>query len=240
MSATFCRGCGQPVGATDEICANCGVRVIPVTEPVTVPAGASAADAVLSTPPQPAPPIWSQASVAPPAAASAALGRRRVALTLVMAILVGLLARVAVGAMVHKPNNGDLVAQLPVGADGASATFDNGGKITVPKGAVSKPTTINVYRRTIDRRVTALSPTGGTPLIFPPGALIVYQFGPVGLVFLQPIVVILPIPPGQNGIVFLDQNGQLRFLPGVGTGTTVRVLITSFNVNAPGAVTFAG
>ena len=69
--------------------------------------------------------------------------------------------------------------------------------------------------------------------------LVVYTFGPTNLVFLVPVVIVLPVPPGQNGIVFVTQNGQIRFIPGGGVGT-ITLQVTTFNLNAPGAITVVG
>jgi hypothetical protein len=164
---------------------------------------------------------------------------KRIGMAVAIALVVGLIARVALGAMapekVTPEDPGELVAQLPVDASGGSAKFDGGGKVSVPKGAVQGRKTINVYRRTLPQRITLTSATG-TPIVYPPGTLVVYQFGPFGLTFLRPIVILLPIPPGQDGIVFVSADGAIRFLPGVGTGNTVRLTVTTLNFNLPGAV----
>jgi hypothetical protein len=278
MSTTLCRGCGQPLEASQDVCTNCGIRSVAsgngsataavtgaiATAPISTGAATpdAAATSEVTTPIEPpasippvSPPPTQAASLDPPAAAEATTPMypfeqtyvpptrntqaRKIALTLALSILLGLVARAGLGALSDRGEEGDLVAQVPVTANGGKATFGDGGKIEVPKGAVTKPKTINVYRRTIDRRVSVVPPSGGTPLIFPPGTLVVYTFGPTTLVFLRPIVILLPVPAGQQGIVFLTQNGQIRFLPGAPAGGTIRVLVTSFNLNTPGAITVA-
>ena len=61
MSTTLCRGCGQPLGASQEVCLNCGIRnVLPgaaTTEPVGATVPAAAASAVLESPPTPVAPM---------------------------------------------------------------------------------------------------------------------------------------------------------------------------------------
>ncbi len=269
MSTTICRGCGQPLDASQNVCTNCGIRttlpsngsgpVMENTMPVaaaTPAAGMTPADTapmneqtapqspamqVFNTPPQPAPtPQWTPPPMYPQQTKSLTSQpdkMRKIAIGAITALLVGALAHFVAARANGAP--GELAAQLPVGPAGGSTTFGNGGKITVPKGAVSKPETIKVYKRTLPQRVTFNRPTGGTPLIFPPGTLVVFAFGPTTLIFQQPVVILLPIPPGQRGVVFVSANGQITFLPGTGTGRTVRLLVTTFNLNAPGAIRVA-
>ena len=244
MSTTICRGCGQLVPAGQDVCGNCGVRALLAGNgsPGPVAVATETVPLVQATAPvAAAAPVvdWTPDVAAMERARKAQ--RRRMALFAVMALIASVGLRAALGGVHHKtpPQQGDLVAQMPVDAKGASESFGNGGKITVPKGAVDKPQTINIYRQTLNRRITALSPNGGTPIIVPPGTLVVYSFGPTTLVFLQPVTIVLPIPPGQNGLVFVTNNGQIRFLPGIGRGNTVSLVVTSFNFNNPGAIRIA-
>lgn len=162
----------------------------------------------------------------------------------VMSAITALVMVVAVaGAVMSAPapvkESGDIVGQLPFGPEGGSQTFDNGqGKVDVPKGALSKPETIIVRRKIIRDRVTAQSPTGA-PLIFPPGALIAYTFGPITLVLNRPITITLRLPAGQAGLIFVTSNGQIRFFPGAMAGQTIRIRLTSLNVAQPGAIVVA-
>lgn len=131
---------------------------------------------------------------------------------------------------------GDLVGQMPFGPEGGTGTFDNGqGKVDVPKGALSKPETIVVRRTVVRDRVTAQGPTGA-PLIFPPGALIAYTFGPITLVLNRPITITLRLPAGQAGLIFVTANGQIRFFPGTVAGQTIRLRLRSLRVGQPGAI----
>ena len=75
------------------------------------------------------------------------------------------------------------------------------------------------------------SPSGGAPLVFPPAALSVYELTPIDTVLLRPIELALPIPAGQEVVVFVTAKGEHRTLPSVATGGSVRVSITNFDFN---------
>ena len=257
----FCPSCGARTGELEPISspaqseamnAGLGASTAPVTPAPVTPPPVTPAPSVQPTPPVPPTPgidpnvaralvDETYARLAASQGAQRSQGRK-LGIAVAIAIAVGLIARFGVGALFPAENQdpGELVAELPVDADGGTAKFGDGGKIEVPKRAVAKPTTINVYKRTIDQRVRLNSPTGGPPIVYPPGTLIVYQFGPIDLVFLRPVVIFLPIPAGQDGVVFVAANGTMRFLPGVGTGNTVRLVVNSLNFNRPGAVVVRG
>lgn len=234
MSLTMCRGCGQPLAAGVSFCGTCGVRAAAVDSQSTVQAPTSApAPAVYAQ--QTAPVMPAQPAVyGVPASRS---GVRGMALVAILGLLLSVGARVAYGAMSSDDGPGDLVAQLPIDPQGGKSTFDNGnGEIEVPKGAVSKPETVKIYKRVIRERVQATSPTGGAPLIIPPGTLFVYTFGPTTIRLNAPIIIRFTLPTGQQGIVFVTTRGQIRFLPGVGAGRMVTIVLRSFNLAQPGAV----
>jgi hypothetical protein len=94
-----------------------------------------------------------------------------------------------------------------------------------------------VNKESVERQVRLDLPSGGAPLIFRPGALSVYELTPIDTVLLRPIELALPIPAGQNVVVFVTTNGEARALPGMASGGTVRVTINNFDFNRPGAIT---
>ncbi|MEX2394361.1 MAG: hypothetical protein WD826_07770, partial [Actinomycetota bacterium] len=142
----------------------------------------------------------------------------------------------AMGAPKPKPA-GELVGQLPFGPDGGTMTFDDGkGEIEVPEGALDGEEVIEVRRTVIRERVRAAAPTGQA-LVFPPGALVMYTFGPITIVLNRPVVITLQLPVlNQAGLIFVNVNGQIRFIPGALAGRTITVQLTTFNLAQPGAV----
>jgi hypothetical protein len=218
----------------------CGVRVAteapaPVTEE-------SQAQFVQKTYEDLAPTVAAPA-VAPPVVPTAAgnvirLKGRHIALLsgLVALFLIGSITAGAMSAPDPKPA-GELVGSLPFGPEGGTQEFDGGaGKIKVPKGALSEPKTIEVRRTIIRERVTAQSLTGA-PLIFPPGSLIAYTFGPITLVLNRPITIVLRLPvAGQTGVIFVTTNGQIRYFPGRVGGSTITVRLNSFDLSRADAI----
>jgi hypothetical protein len=245
---TFCRLCG--VRSFDpEAAAEQAPTPAAVTDPGVAPAPAVAV-APPVTPVQPVPmqpyvPMHTNGNgavaVAPammeaPPKTIRLRGRHMAAISSVIALIV--FAAAAAGAFTApKPKPaGELVGSLPFGPEGGTKAFDNGaGKIKVPKGALDGQRTIEVRRTIVRERVTAQSPTG-TPLIFPPGALIAYTFGPITLVFNRPITITLTLPPGQGGLVFVTANGQINFFPGTVNGQRITIRLNSLDLQRPGAI----
>lgn len=163
---------------------------------------------------------------------------RRVVLAGAFALVLTLIARVAVSALSSEPAaDGEIIARLPVGPDGGQATFDDGGKIKVPKGALTEQRMITVRRTVLRDRVRAISPFGGS-IVVPAGAQTIYIFGPVDIVFLRPVTIVLPLPPPPaQGLVFVSVNGQISFITGNTGDTTVSVRVTSFRFDQPGVFT---
>jgi hypothetical protein len=120
-------------------------------------------------------------------------GVQRLVLLAVLGAVLGVGGRLAWAAATNDgeaADPGEVVAQIPFDPNGNEATFDKGaGKVTVPKGAVSEPQTVTVYKQVIPQRVRAVPPSGGQPLVFPPGALVTYVFSPITLRLNVPITV---------------------------------------------------
>lgn len=261
MSVTMCRGCGQLLPADARFCENCGVRRDdppathsaeqtdpgPLGAAVMAPEAPAAATAPIQAS-EPSAPVTSEPTAPLGTYEPAATPQRRgrlgyLALMVATGLVLGLIARATCSAMGDSGDEdpGELVAQMPIDPSGGEATFDGGaGKIRVPPGAVSKRETIKIYKRVITERVRAVPPSGGQALVFPPGTLVTYIFGPVNIRLNLPITIIITLPNGQRGLVFVTAQGQVRFLPGVGTGRNVTIVLRSFNLLAPGAITVQG
>jgi hypothetical protein len=176
----------------------------------------------------------------PPEAARPARRRRNLILLGVLALVLGAAGQLAWAAATRDEpaDPGEIVAQIPFDPSGTKATFDQGaGTVDVPAGAVSKPQTVTIHKQAVQDRVRAVPSTGGQPLVYPPGSLVIYVFRPIDLQLNAPITVTLAIPAGQQGLVFVSADGRIRVLPGIGTGRTVTLVINSFDFNRPGAIT---
>lgn len=248
----FCGQCGAPVGEQTPVTQPETEQTQPVTQqtpPVPeqtppapewtqpVPQAAQPIPEQTQPIPQPVPqPVVPQSPPAayepfveePPPRPSRA---GRIFAGIAIGVALGVLIRI-VGSVVLASGTdaGEIVASLPVGPEGAEVSFDGDGRLSVPEGALAEEETIEVRRTTVPQQVRATSPAGLTPLVFPPGSLVVYTFGPATLVFNRPVTIILPAPPPpQRGLVFVLVGGQIRFFQStLGTGT-VSIQVTSFN-----------
>jgi hypothetical protein len=225
MGAEVCRSCGHPLRAGIRICTNCGTPITPSQEPTAPPMP-------LSPPTDP---------LGGPASAGKVI-RLRTSHLVVLGALTALLlvGAIAAGALTSPDAPravGELVGQLPFDEQGGTKAFDGGaGKLKVPKGALDGPQTIEVRRSPVRQRVTGSSPTG-TTLVFPPGALVIYTFGPTTLTFDRPITIILNLPvTGQTGVLFVTREGQIRFFSGTVDGGTIRIQLNSLDLTDPNAI----
>jgi hypothetical protein len=156
---------------------------------------------------------------------------RRLVLLSVMVLILSFIGRVAFMAITSGPQQeGEILAQLPVGPEGGETEFGDGGKLKVPKGALKQKETLTVRRSMVQDRIRALSPFGGTPIIIPAGTQIVFLFGPVDARFLRPVTIVLPQPPPPaQGLVFISANGQIRFIEGRESGSRIIIQVNSFD-----------
>jgi hypothetical protein len=166
------------------------------------------------------------------------LRSRQVAVLGVLTALL-LVGAIAAGALTAPPAepSGQLVAQLPFDSDGGKESFDgDAGTISVPKGALDGPETIEVRRNPLRQRVTASSPTG-TTLTFPAGSLVVYTFGPTTLTFNRPVTITFALPvDGQGALIFATSSGQIRFYTGNIDGDSITIQLNSFDLTSPNAI----
>lgn len=236
MSVTTCRTCGRPLRAGIRVCTNCGTPITPSQEGLAQEGLASPTGPI--TGPQPS--IPGQPVATAPATGDRVIrltGRRVAVLGAVTALL--LIGAIAAGAMTAPERElaGELIGQLPFDEDGGTQDFDDGkGQIKVPQGALDGPETIEVRRDVVRQPVRGASPTGAQ-ISFPPGALVVYIFGPTTLTFDRPVTIILPLPVnGQTGLIFITDGGDIRFLSGTVSGGSIRIQLNSFDLSDPGAV----
>ena len=234
MGTQTCTRCGAALRAEISYCVRCGASVSGQgATPAAVPPAAPVTPALVT-------PVPAAAPVSTPTA-PIVVDRddrdrtRRVVLAGVVALVLTLIARVAVSALSAEPAaDGEIIARLPVGPDGGKATFDDGGKIKVPKGALTERRTITVRRTVIRDRVRAISPFGGS-IVIPGGAQTIYIFGPVDIRFLRPVTIVLPLPPPPDqGIVFVSANGQISFIQGNSGQSTISIRVTGFRFDQAG------
>jgi len=156
----------------------------------------------------------------------------------ILAVLLGVVGRLVwAAATAEEPDRGEVVAQIPFDPNGTEAAFDQGaGTVSVPPGAVSKRETVTIYKKPIEDRVRAVSRGGEEADEYPPGTLVTYMFTPTTLQLNRPITVTLAIPAGKDGLVFVSENGQVRVLPGLGSGREVKLVVNTFDFTRTGAI----
>jgi len=116
-----------------------------------------------------------------------------------------------------------------IGPDGGTLDDGNGLKITVPPGALTSSVQISAAR------TTTPGPSGN-------GALSnLYQFGPDGTVFRQPVTVTLPLPAGApaNVTIFWSQSGNpssYEDVSGAVTGSSISAAVTHLSTGFVGTL----
>jgi hypothetical protein len=232
MGETTCTRCGATIRPELSFCVRCGEPVGGATQ---TPAAQAASPSGAPTTPEaiaaPTPPVVRTTEALP---AEQKDQTRRVVLAGVLALVLTLIARVAYSAATYEPEpDGEILAQLPAGPEGASEEFDDGGKIEIPKGALKERQTVTVRRTVMQDRVRAISPYGGS-IVIPAGAQTIYIFSPATIVFSSPVTITLPLPPPPaQGIVFVSANGQITFIQGNAGDRTITIRVTSFNFADP-------
>ena len=137
-------------------------------------------------------------------------------------IVLVLVSLLAAGYAGYRSNEGadDVIASGRVTPDGGGLTFDSGGRISIPPGALSTATTITVRRVRIDRRVQ-LDRSGEPPITYERGELAAYSFEPSDQTFLRDITIELPAPNG--GALLIARGNTLRVIPAERRGNTIVV-----------------
>jgi len=154
----------------------------------------------------------SRPSTSPPTQRIALPPDRRARWVGVAGIALVLVSLLAAGYAGYQNNEGadDVIASGRITPDGGGLTFDSGGRISIPPGALSSPTTITVRRVRIDRRVQ-LDRTDGPPITYERGELAAYAFEPSDQTFLKDITIELPAPNG--GALLIARGNTLRVIP---------------------------
>jgi hypothetical protein len=104
---------------------------------------------------------------------------------------------------------------------GGTVTTGSGVSVAAPAGAVQTATTITVTQ------VVGSPPPEAANAVSP-----VYEFGPAGLVFAQPLMVSFPIPPGiTDPVVYWSNANGIGYaaLPGTIVGNTIQVAVSHFS-----------
>jgi hypothetical protein len=112
-----------------------------------------------------------------------------------------------------------------IGAAGGTVSLSSGPSLTIPAGALSTDTTITIAKSSSNA---------------PDGALgSLYQFGPEGTVFTQPVTVALPVPAGTSAAsIYWTKAGsstEYESLPAAITGTSASALVSHFSAGFVGA-----
>jgi hypothetical protein len=111
------------------------------------------------------------------------------------------------------------VATVP--PTGGTVTSGSGVSVAAPPGAVQTATTITVTQ------VVGPTPPEAGNVVSP-----VYEFGPNGLVFAQPLTITFPLPPGLvDPVVYWSNDNGIGYaaLPGTIVGNTIQVTVTHFS-----------
>ena len=132
-------------------------------------------------------------------------------------------------------DEGTVAARGAVGPDGGTLRFD-GGHLRIPRGALAEPVTIVVRRGRIDDRVEIRPP--GEPIVFQPGRLAAYTFGPRDVTFRRPVELTFRLPSdARNAAVFARTTEGTEALDGVidaDAGTaTVEIRDFRFGMDEP-------
>jgi hypothetical protein len=142
-------------------------------------------------------------------------------------VVVALIAGGVVGYEQHGPSDRGVVARALVSSGGGVMTFDRGGKLTVPSGALPSPTAITIRREPITQRVRLGAEGDAGTVTYEPGDLVVYAFEPADLHFQQPVTIELP-RSGDADAVFIDTRGAPRVIQATASGNVVKVRTSSF------------
>ncbi len=116
-----------------------------------------------------------------------------------------------------------------IGPDGGTFDDGNGLRVTVPAGALTSNVQISAAR------TNTAGPSGN-------GALSnLYQFGPDGTGFRQPVAVTLPLPAGAppNVTIFWSQSGNpstYEDVNGTVTGSSITAAVTHFSTGFVGTL----
>ncbi|MEX0874947.1 MAG: hypothetical protein WD646_03560 [Actinomycetota bacterium] len=113
----------------------------------------------------------------------------------------------------------DVVVRGRVTSAGGGLTFDDGGRIEIPPGALTEPTTITVRRVRIDRPVRLSRGDGQPPITYGRGELSAYSFEPSDLTFRQQITIALPARNG--GALLIARGNNLRVIAAERRGDAV-------------------
>jgi hypothetical protein len=169
--------------------------------------------------------------------------RRIVALGTVLSLLLGIGGAFL---MTHRADaSSELVADAPIGPQGGTIPFNDGGQLQVPQGAVKQPQRVIVRKTIIRERVRVVNnntttgsnvSTGNSRVVNVPAVvqqplpvlIPIYTFFPGNITFLTPAVLTFPLPPGAIAArIFAYVRGRLQLitvLPNQGGFVQLRVL----------------
>ncbi len=143
-------------------------------------------------------------------------------------VALGLIIGGVLGYLQAEPSDDNVAARALVGPDGGVLTFDGGGRLEVPRGALPNATAITIRKEALDRQVRLGAADDARSTIYGPGDLDVYAFEPADLRFQQPVKITLP-RDGDAEAVLVDSEQGARVIPAEGTGNTLTLATTSFS-----------
>lgn len=176
-------------------------------------------------------------SPAPPMARAGTYATERIVLPprmslapwlMALIIIVALAGGATLGYTQTRPSDKNVVARALVSPNGGVMRFEEAGRLSVPKGALSSPTAITIRRSTLDHPVRLGAEDDPRSITYQPGELVVYSFEPSDLRFQQPVTIELP-RRGDGTAVFVDVRGSPHVVAGQANGKAVTIQTMSFS-----------
>lgn len=149
-------------------------------------------------------------------------------------VVIGLIVGGLLGYMQTEASDDNVVAQALVDADGGVLTFDQVGRLEVPRDALPTATAITIRREKLDRRVRLGAADDPRSRVYDAGELDVYVFEPADLRFQRPVKITLP-RQGDAAAVLVDSEDTARVLPAKGNAATVELETMNFSFDQTGS-----
>lgn len=146
-------------------------------------------------------------------------------------IALAIVVALAVGALIgYSQSEGDkkgVVAQRLVSPQGGVLTFEGGGELSIPEGALPTATAITVRKVTNDNRFRLGTEGDASSVLYEPGELDMYVFEPAGLRFQRPVRITLPRRASGTALL-VDAPGGPRVVGAAPSDGTVTFETSSF------------
>ena len=143
-------------------------------------------------------------------------------------VVMGLIVGGVLGYMQTETSDDNVVARALVGADGGVLTFDQVGRLEVPKDALPTATAITIRKEKLDRRVRLGTADDPRSRVYDAGELDVYAFEPADLRFQRPVKITLP-RSGDAEAVLIDSEDGARVIGARPNGRTLELETSTFS-----------